>query len=435
MIRIFNHIGFQRYLTNLSWLYSEHIIRLSIGLIIGVWIARYLGPDQFGLFNYVQSIVCIFLSIATFGLNDIIVRDLVQNVSQQEILLGTAFVIRIVGSSLLIIVLSIFIFCISKDHLSNILVIIIAGSSIFQSFQVIEFFFKSKVLSKYVVFANMISYSISNFVKICLIVNKASIIAFACVILFDSITLSCGLIYFYKVNGHQITKWKFDKHIAMRILNDSWPLIISSLVLMIHTRIDQVMLKQMIGNKEVGYYSVALRIIELFSFIPMMLGASITPAIVNLKNNNSLYTFRLLNYYRVSFIMFMLTGFPIFLYSEHIILLLFGNNYLQAGTLLAFFSTRLFFTNFGVARNAYILTENLFLYSLLTMVIGCFVNIVLNTLLIPTYSGLGAIFSTIISFTVTLFIIDLVNPKTRKNALLMLKGIITFYKIKIFNDL
>jgi O-antigen/teichoic acid export membrane protein len=427
------HQGFMKYFKNTSWLMVEKVLRMGVGLFLGVWIARYLGPEQFGLLSYVQSFVFIFAAIATLGLNGILVRELVKDETQRDVLLGTAFVLKLIGAILILPVLAIAVQLTSNDAYTNLLVFIIASATIFQSFNVIDFYFQSKVLSKYVALANAVSLGVSSIVKIVLILNKAPLIAFAAVTVFDMTVLSVGLIFFYKkASLLKLMNWRFEWEIAKNLLKDSWPLILSGLVLMLQARIDQVMIKEMLGNIEVGYYSVAMRLIEIFGFVPMMLRDSLYPSIQSAKSNSEeLYQNRLLNLYRLNFILFLVTAIPIYIFAEKLVVLLFGEAYQPAGVLLALMSIRLFFANMGVARGVYILTENLMKFSLVTMILGTATNIILNYLWIPEYGGKGAVVATIFSFTVTIFLIDILYSKTRNNALLKIKSIFTFYKINI----
>jgi O-antigen/teichoic acid export membrane protein len=427
------HQGFMKYFKNTSWLMGEKILRMGVGLFLGVWIARYLGPEQFGLLSYAQSFVSIFGAIATLGLNGIVVRELVKDETQRDVLLGTAFVLKLIGAILILPVLAIAVQLTSNDAYTNLLVFIIASATIFQSFNVIDFYFQSKVLSKYVALANAVSLGVSSIVKIVLILNKAPLIAFAAVTVFDMTVLSVGLIFFYKkASLLKLMNWRFEWEMAKNLLKDSWPLILSGLVLMLQARIDQVMIKEMLGNIEVGYYSVAMRLIEIFGFVPMMLRDSLYPSIQSAKSNSEeLYQNRLLNLYRLNFILFLVTAIPIYIFAEKLVVLLFGESYQPATILLSLMSIRLFFTNMGVARGVYILTENLMKYSLLSMILGTVTNIILNYYWIPEFGAKGAVVATIVSFTVTIFLIDILYSKTRKNALLQIKSIFTFYKINI----
>ena len=422
-----------KYFKNTSWLFAEKILRMVVGLLVGVWVARYLGPEKFGLLSYAHSFVGLFTIFATLGLDEIVVRELIKDESKRNLLVGTTFWLKFFGALLVLLVLAFAIKYTSNDYKTNILVFIIASATIFQSFNVVDIYFQSKVMGKYVAYANLFSLFISSIVKIILILSNASLIAFAWVVLFDSIVLACGFIYFFlKHSTFRIKNLIFYKSTAIDLLKDSWPLIFSGAVLMIQARIDQVMIKEMINTTEVGYYSAAIKLIEVFGFIPVMLKISLYPAILNSKIvSNEFYQDRLLNFYRLNFILFLAVAIPIFLFSEQIVLLLFGIQYQSVGILLSIMVIRLFFTNMGVARSAYILNENLMKFSLITMILGTITNIALNYLWIPWYGSKGAIIATIISFFVTIFLLDIFYSKTRNNVILQFNGIFTFYKLKV----
>ena len=126
----------------------------------------------------------------------------------------------------------------------------------------------------------------------------------------------------------------------------------------------------------------------------------------------------------------LVVGLPIFIFGSNVVTFLYGIDYQPAGYLLSLMAIRLFFANYGVARGVFILNENLFKFSMTTMIIGTIVNVGLNLLLIPQYKAVGAIWATIVSFTVTIFLIDFLYPKTRYNAKLMMKSMIKFYDLK-----
>ncbi len=427
-----NHQGFMKYFKNTSWLFGEKILRMVVGLFIGIWVARYLGPEQFGLFSYAQSFVGLFTAIATLGLDGIVIRELVKDESRRDELLGTAFYLKLLGAFLVLIILAVAINFTSNDATTNSIIFIIASATIFQSFNVVDMYFQSRVMSKFVVYANFISLFFSSLIKIILILNEAPLIAFAWVVLFDSFVLAVGFLYFYLKSNLSIKIWVFDKYIALMLLKDSWPLILASVAIMVQARIDQVMINTMIGSIEVGYYSVALKLIELFGFVPMLLKTSLYPSIQNAKSySKELYQHRLLNFYRLNFLLFLVVGTIVFIFAEEIVVLLFGMEYQSAGILLALMSTRLFFTNMGTARGIFILTENLMKFAIITTLLGTIINVFLNYLWIEEYGGKGAIVATIVSFTVTIFVVDIFYSKTRGNVLLQLKAMMTFYKIEL----
>jgi len=301
---------------------------------------------------------------------------------------------------------------------------------IFQSFEIIDFFYQSKVQAKYISICKLIQLSISTLLKIFLMLTGKSLTWFVVLTLIDVITLYLSMLLFYLNQGNIIFFRNFDKKIAMQYLKSSWPLLFSGGVLMIQARIDQVMIKSMIGNSEVGQYSVAMRLIEVFGFIPMILQGSLFPSIQKSRmHSRELFLERLLNFYRLNFFLFIIIAVPIFFFAKVIVTTVFGIEYAPAGFLLALLSLRLLFANMGVARHSFILIENLTKFAMITMIIGTFFNVLLNYLLIPIYGAKGAIITSMISLFISTFAVDLFYSKTRNNVFLQFRSMLTFYKL------
>ena len=221
-----------KYFKNTSWLFAEKIIRMVVGLFVGVWVARYLGPEKFGLISFVQSFVGLFTIFATLGLDEIVVRELVKDESKRDSLVGTTFWLKLVGAIIVLLLLAFAVNFTSNDYETNIFVFIIASATIFQSFNIVDYYFQSKVMVKYVVYANFICLSFSSILKIVLILSNASLPAFAWAVLFDSIVLAFGLVYFFlKHSTFRIYNLIFYKSTAIDLLKNSWPLIFSGAVL------------------------------------------------------------------------------------------------------------------------------------------------------------------------------------------------------------
>jgi len=407
---------------------------MLVSILVGIWVARYLTPARYGLLSYSISFVDLFSVFASLGLESIIFREIVKNEENVENILGTSFILKSIGAFCMFIPLSISLLFTKNDLFTNVLIFIIASATLFQGFNVITFYFKAKVLNKYVTIASIVSLIITNIIKIILILLKSDLIFFAIVIVLNSIITAFTLIYFFKVK-EKINFFKiirFDKPLAIKLLKDSLIIAFSSATVIVQAKIDQVMLKEMMNTNEVAYYSIALNLIAFFGFIPTLLKDSLYPAIQNAKKvSQNLYNERLLNFYRLNFLAFLITAIPIYFLSKFIIVFLYGKEYYPAGELLGLMSTRLFFTNMGVARSAYILTENLLKFSLITMICGTITNISLNYIWIPHYGAKGSILATIVSFFVTTFALDIFYKKTRGNCLLMFRGIVTFFRIKI----
>jgi len=171
--------GFKKYFVNTSWLFFERIIGMAVAFFVGVYVARYLGPANFGLLSYAGSFVGLFAGIATLGLDNIVVRELVKDEKKRDEILGTTFVLKVIGSVLVIGMLTIAIRFTNNDNFTNLLIFIIAIGTIFQSFNVIKFYFQSKVLSKYTVYAQVFSTILCAAIKLFLIYFNMGLIYFA----------------------------------------------------------------------------------------------------------------------------------------------------------------------------------------------------------------------------------------------------------------
>ncbi len=415
-----------KYFKNTSWLFGEKILRMIVGVFVGIWVARYLGPEQFGLFSYAQSFVGLFATIATLGLDGIVVRELVKNEKIKDTLIGTVFWLKFIGAIIVLILLLVAIQFTSNDQYTNILVFIIASATIFQSFNVIDFYFQSKVLSKYIVYANIISLFISSLIKIILILNEAPLVAFAWVVLFDSIILALGFIYFYsKSSSFNINNLTFKKDVAISLLKDSWPLILSGVVISVYMKIDQVMIKEMMNNEAVGQYSAALRLSEVWYFIPMVIANSLYPAIVNAKNQSEeLYYARLQKLYDFMVWLAICIALPMTFLSDWLINLLYGEQYYQAGSILMIHIWASVFVFLGVASSKWFITENLQKYSFYRTLAGAIINILLNYIMIPLYGILGAAIATLISQAIASYFFNITNKKLRYTFLLQTNAIL-----------
>lgn len=422
---LLKHKGFIKYFKNTSWVFFEKIIRLTVGLFVSVWVTRYLGPERFGLLSYVQSFVGLFTIISSLGLDGIVVRELVKKHNLSDEIIGTAFWLKLIAAFGVLLILAIAINLTSNDTFTNILIFIIASATIFQSFNVVDFYFQSQVMSKFVVYTNILSFFLSSIIKIILILNQAPLIAFAWVILFDSFILACGFIYFYikKNLKFKIKNLKLKIKTATVLLKDSWPFILSGIAISIYMKIDQVMLKEMINVETVGQYSAAVRLSEVWYFIPLAITSSLFPAIVNAKKiSEKLYYERLQKLYDFNFFVALILGLPVIVFSNFIVELLYGQQFNQSAQILSIHMFCGFLVFMGVVRGKWMLNENLQKYDLFIHIIGAIANIMFNYIFISLLGIIGAAYGTLLSYIFTLFFSSLIIRKLRPSFYMILKG-------------
>jgi len=390
----------QQVLGNSGWMMGDQITRQIVGLLVGVWLARYLGPQLFGEFSYAFAVVMIVSPIAMLALDGIVIRRIVQDPSCRDEVLGTSFILMIGGGILAYVIAMTSIFWARpEDRLVQWLVGIMAAGTIVQAFIAIEFWFESQMQWKFTVFAKTSAFLVLSIVKIGLILMKAPVIAFAWAGLADTALGSAGLLIVYWKKGFAIKAWRFSRTMAGALLKDSWPLFFSTLLTMIYLRIDQVMLGNMTGSEELGNYSVAVRISEAWYFIPMVISSSVFPAIVEVETvSEELFYEHMQKLYNLMAFLAYVVAVPVAFFSKEIILVLFSSAYAEAGPLLAILVWTGVFTSLGAARNVLIVAKNWTRVNLVSIALGCSVNILLNYVLIPDYGAMGAVIATFISY-------------------------------------
>lgn len=422
--------GFKKYFVNTGWLFFERIVGMALSFFVGVYVARYLGPANFGLFSYAASFVGLFVVIATLGLDNILVRDLVKDKKKRDELLGTTFVLKIIGSVLMLIIIFITVRFTNNDNFTNLLIFIIATGAIFQSFNVINCYFQAKVLSKYMVYAQLFSTILCSVIKLLLIHFNMGLIYFAIVTLLQSIVLVSGFIAMYMKQKLNLFNWRLNFDLAKRLLNDSLPLMLSGIAISVYMKIDQVMIKNMLDAKAVGNYAVAVKLTEVWYFIPVLINSSLFPAIINAKKiDEKLYYGRLQKLYDLMVWSAIGISLPVMFLSNNIIKLLFGIQYQEAAGVLQIYVWACVFVFLGAVSSKYLIAENYTKILFLITFIGAIINTVLNIILIPKFGINGAAIATVLSQFVIAFSVVLI-PRTRYIFVLMTKSFLLTNSIK-----
>lgn len=388
---------------------------MGVGLFVGVWIARYMGPAHFGIYNYAIVFVAMFSALSNLGLDSLVVRNIVRDPAAKDEILGTAFFLKFAGGIITLLVSTGAIILLRPDDSTTCwLVGITAVGVIFQVFDTIDLWFQSQIKSKYTVYVKNAAFLIITFVKIVLIMNRSSLVAFACAGLAEVVFSAIGLVVAYRLHGYYLRKWRVSLQHAKELLTDSWPLIFSGLAVGLFMKIDQVMLREMVGNEAVGIYSAATRISEVWFFVPAVIVSSVSPSIVEAKRiSETLYYQRLKKLFNLMAGLAFAIAVPVTLFSKQIVLTLFGVNYVSAGPVLAIHIWAVFFMFLAATQRTWDAAENLMLLSLKRTLIGAVVNIILNVIFIPLYSSIGAAISAVISYAFSTFLSNFFNYKSR----------------------
>jgi polysaccharide transporter, PST family len=412
---ITQHSGLHKIIANTGWLFVDQVASLMVGFLVGAWVARYLGPARYGIYNYALAIVALLTPLVALGLKDIVIRDIVRAPDDKDEILGTVFGLQLVGG-LFALALSIGIAQVtrSENPLAGWLIVVLAGQFIFQAFSVtLVYWFNSQVQAKYIVWANNIALFFFCLVRIGLVLSEAPLIAFAWAALGQAFAFAIAVAAFHRLSRQSLFTWQVSFTRARRLLGNSWPLLVSALAIMLYMKIGQVMLGNMIGAKELGIYSAAARLTDLWNFIPMAIAASVFPAVVRSHENDSdeVIRKRMQLFYDVMAGIAYTIVIPLILLAPLLVEIVFGPSYAEAASILRIQAWALPFVFLGVARSRWIIAEDMVRFNMLATILGALTCIVMNLILIPKFSGLGAALAVVVSQAVSTYLSSILSKR------------------------
>ena len=417
--------GLKKILSNVSWLFAERILAMAVSFFIGVYVIRYLGVVDFGKLSYGVSFVALFASLAKLGLDSIVVRNLVQEEEATSEILGTAFLLKLIAAVVTVALIAYSAIAFKGEPETYWITTIIGLGLVFNSFEVVNFWFQSQVLSKAVAIVRSIQLIISSVSKLCFIALKLPLMAFVWLLLIETIIRALGMVWIYARHSQSIWYWRFKFDRAIALLQDSWPLILSAVMVTIYMKIDQVMLGNMADNRAVGNYAAAVRFSEVWYFVPTAICSSVFPSIIRAKQRSRTeYNTKLQQLYDLMAGMSLLLALIMTFASSTIVSGLLGEGYTEAGNILALHIWAGPFVFLGVARSQWLMAENLTWLSFATTSLGTVTNLLLNFWLIPFYGGVGAAIATVISYAVASYFTCLLYPKMFGTAWMLTKALL-----------
>ncbi len=406
--------GFKKYFANTTWVVAERVISMGVALVVSVALARYLGPADFGTLNYVASFVALFTAFSMLGLETIVVRELIYAPLNRYEVLGTAFVMKLIGGTIAIVLIYVISRLTADDPDQTLMLLIVSAGFLMQATSVIEFHFQAEVTSKYTAYARLSQTVISAAAKLLGMVFGAEVLYFVFMLLLDATILAIGLLIFYAKQNAKAFPWKFQRSLAVSMLSASWPLFLSSILVSTYMRIDQVMIKEMLGVAEVGLYSAAVKISEAWYFIPLAISASLFPAIMQAKIQDAhLYYRRLQKFYWLLTWLALGIATPFALAAKPIVTLIFGLEFVESGTVLSIHIWSSIFVFWSLGSGKWLAAEQLHKFALYRAAMGVTINVVLNFVLIPGLGIQGAAVATLISLLCSAYLVDLATKKTR----------------------
>ena len=413
-----------RIVKNMSWLMAGKIIHVILGFFISLLTARYLGPGNYGLINYATAYTTFFASICTLGINSIIVKNFIDYPEEEGETLGTSIVLRIIASILSLGVICVIVRLIDQDEkLTQVVVGLYSISLVLQTFEIFRQWFQVKLLSKYYAIATLVSYLVSSFYKIILLAKGKSVEWFAIANSVDYLLVAILLYGFYKKSAGP--KLSFSIRKARELLAVSCSYILVGMMTAIYASTDKLMLKQLLGEEQVGFYALALSISSMWTFILSAFIESFSPTIMACHNEHKgKYIIMCKRLYAVVFYTSVIASLGIYVIAPLFIRYLYGEQYLASVAPLRIIVWYVAFSYLGVARNVWVVCEKKQKYLKYLYLGSALCNVILNFLLIPKFGANGAAVASVLTQISTIFVTPLFIKDFHPNVRMMVDAIL-----------
>ena len=412
-----------RTVNNAGWLIAGRVAQMVINLIIGLLTARYLGPSNFGVINYATAYTTFFAAFCTLGINSVLVKEFIDKPGEEGSIIGTSLGLRAISSFLSVIVIISIVSIIDSSEPQTVIAVALSGIGVlFQIFEVINYWFQSRLKSKVVAISSFIAYFIVAVYKTVLILLHKDVTYFAAATAIDYFFLGLLLLFAYKKNGGK--RLSFSKKYGKELLNKSRHFILPSLMVAIYGQTDRIMLKHMISTAEIGYYSTAVSVSNMWCFVLSAIIDSCYPSIMQAYNTSkAVYVKRNKQLYAIIFYMSLVVSILFTLLGKLIIGIMYGQAYLPAVAPLRIVTWYTAFSYLGVARNAWIVCENRQKYLIYIYISSAVANVILNILFIPRWGATGAAVASLIAQIMTTMIVPFFIKGLRENSKMMVEAI------------
>lgn len=390
---------------NTSFIVIGNVGVRFIAIFISIYLARYLGVTEFGKYTFVTTYFMFFTFIGGFGLDQVVIRDIARDYSTTNQIFNNAFFIRIATSIIAMLLSILGIYALNYPTDTIFYVLLTSVILLFQGLSsLIESLFQSYLKMEYSSIAVIASKSFFALLVFFILFTRGSLthILFAFVVSEAARTL---ISYIY---SKKFVNIKIDINLKMwnYLLKESLPFVIGYGLYIIYYRIDVLMLSMLQGDTSVGFYSAAYKLTDPLLFLPAALASTLMPVMSKqyLSEKHRLKDTYLRSVkYIVTLMLPIVIG--IYLLSEDIINLLYGSSFSGSIVALQILVGTIIFNSLNSIQTSLLTSTNR--QKLTTLAIGacCILNIILNLVLIPDYSYIGASFATLIS-VIALFLIE-----------------------------
>ena len=411
--QILRKIKGNRFVSNTMWDVGGKVFQMVLTLVVGMLTARYLGPSNYGVIGETASYVAFFSVICQLGFTSTAVKEIMDHEDRQGEILGTTIFFRICTSLISSAAITALLFVMEDGDKTIVTVAFLQSLSlIFQSFEMIHYWYQSRLETQVSVKIQSIAYLIMAVYKITILALGKSVEWFAFSTALEAAVVGIFLLCVY--NRGEGQRLRVSIFTGKELLKSSYHFILSGLMVTVYSEMDKIMLGRMLSEEAVGYYTAATKICSMWSFVVMALINSSRPVIISSRSKSQeSYVKQNKRLYAAIIWIGIAAGLAVTVFAKLIIYILYGPDYMPSVSSLRISAWYTMFSMLGSARGIWIVCEDKSKYVKYYLGIGAILNVVLNYLLIPAYGSAGAAAATLATQVFTAVLAPAMFKETR----------------------
>ena len=419
--KIFNHQLVKRYLNNSLWMLLARAGWIITALTVGVMVARKLGPENYGIVNYVVAYVVMFSVIVNLGVGNLITRNLILAPERTPRIMGNYLVFKIITTILMYVCFYFSIQYIDDREIRKYCIIMSLGYIIFPLTSVNEYF-RAFVKNQYIAFSELLTCICYNTIRLVAVLCSASLIYFIYAESIQLLLVSIFFILFFILKCDNPLKWNFSLHEVFSLFKPALPLSIVVILGILYTRIDTLMLKYYQNYEEISYYSIATRFTENLNLIITSACAYVfaSAIISGFKLGHTEYKKQLHRYYFLLISVAIILIIPSLLFGHSVIKFLYDKPFLPSVNVFYICVFTLIFSAVNTAFTCHAINENRLKTIFFISFFGILINIFINLYTIPRYAAIGAAISSVFAMPLSFLLVLSQTKKGRSDLLFIL---------------
>ena len=391
--------SFQQAAKNFGWLLAERLVRFGLGTVVGFVVARHLGPARLGSLSYGLAVVTLLAVFAGFGLDAVIKRDLLQAPERTAQLLADGLALRLLAGLGAALGLLVFMVAGPGSDGGERSILLVLGLLVWQPALLMpELWLQARLLARYSAVAQTAALAVSAGLRLWLVFAGAPLVAFAAASVVEALLAGVFLHYAARRAGLHLGWFTARLESMRRLAAEAGPLALASLAIVVYLKIDEVMLRQLVGPAEVGIYAAATRLTEIWYFLPAALASSLLPALLRARaRGEEDYRRHLQRYYDLNAVVAYTLAVPVAFAAPWLVRLAYGAPFAASSAIVVVHIWSSVFVFLGVARGQWLVNERFQRFYLVVTLVGALANIALNFVFIPRWGGVGAAWATVIA--------------------------------------